>query len=133
MPVKGQMNKKREDSPKVSAQYLRDRDHQQVRGQFHFHEAKGSKLRFGYRKYKEDDVEYYTIEDNEIRFLPYMVVEHLNTTGWIIKHKHQVDKAGKPYQKEIRSTRRYSFENLDFLIGTDYETNKSIVEINEIG
>ena len=96
-----------------SAQYRKD--HELVKGQFHYREKPGGKLVFPYRKYKCDPNEIWTFIDDEVREIQFMIAVHLSTSGWIETHEYQLDKNGKKKQVVSTPTRRYSFENLDFI------------------
>jgi hypothetical protein len=52
--------------PKVNLRYQRDKDREQVKGIFRFHEVPGGSMSFVYKAYKEDQVERYDLFDGEI-------------------------------------------------------------------
>lgn len=93
------------------------RDHQMVRGIFRFHEVPGGVMTFVYKKYKGDEVLYYTLNDGQVYSLPLMVAKHLNKNCWYPVHAHETDDQGRfnnTYRIE-KKVRRCSFQSLEFV------------------
>lgn len=99
----------------VSHKSQRDKDRELVRGVFRYHEVPGGFLEFSFRKWKEDPIEYYKLDDGEICTLPYGVAKHLNTNLAYPIHSYVMDKDGKPIQSAKTMIRRCTFQSLDFI------------------
>ena len=95
--------------------FERERDHEVVRGIFRFHEVPGGEITFVYKKYKEDEVERFTMRDGEIYSIPLGVAKHLNKDCYHSVHAHAVDEYGKPIAKIGKKVQRCSFESLEFM------------------
>jgi hypothetical protein len=91
-----------------------DRDHQMVKGRFRFLEVPGGTLVFSFVKWKEDKIHRYSIQDEEIIELPYMVAKHLAQNVYTDVYTNQVDQDGRPITVATQKTHRTSFERLDF-------------------
>jgi hypothetical protein len=104
---------------KKSLKYLRDRDREMVRGIFRFYEVPGGTLSFSFRKYKEDDIENYTLQDETIYTLPRGVAHHLSNNIWYPEHQYKMDEHGKPQAMVMKKRRRCSFSPLDFMDAAD--------------
>lgn len=114
-------------APKKDLKYLRDRDREMVRGIFRFFEVPGGNMSFSFRKYKEDEVENFSLNDGEIYTLPRGVAHHLSNNCWYPEHQYKMDDSGKPTQVLTKKKRRCSFEPLDFL---DLETMNELAPVN---
>jgi len=112
-----------------SLQYQRDRDKQMVRGIFKFYEIPGGTLNFFYRKYKDEEVQEYTLVDGEQYTIPYGVAKHLNTEGWYPVHKYIKDDSGKYSTKIGRKIRRFGFHSLDFSGEDELQPQKDILTV----
>ena len=100
---------------KPNLRYQRDKDREKVKGIFKFYEIPNGELSFVYKKYKEDDVETYTLVDGNIYTLPLGVAKHLNTSGSYPVHEYLKDASGKSVVKVGQKVRRYGFQSLEFV------------------
>jgi len=100
---------------KKDLKYMRDRDSEMVRGIFRFFEVPGGNLSFSFRKYKEDEIQTYTLDDGCIYTIPRGVASHLSNNCWYPEHAYKMDKDGKPTIQVTKKKRRCSFEPLDFM------------------
>ena len=93
------------------------KDHEVVRGIFRFHEVPGGTMSFVYKKYKGDEVLFYTLNDGQICSLPLMVAKHLNKNCWYPVHDYELDEQGKFTNKYRiqKKVRRCSFQSLEFV------------------
>jgi len=103
------------NSVKKDLKYMRDRDREMVRGIFRFFEVPGGNMSFPFRKYKEDEVENFSLNDGEIYTLPRGVAHHLSNNCWYPEHAYKMDDHGKPSIQITKKKRRCSFEPLDFM------------------
>lgn len=112
---------------KANLKYQRDKDREKVKGIFKFYEVPGGSMSFVYKKYKEDDVESFTMVDGQIYEIPLGVAKHLNKNGWYPKHKHSVDMNGNPIIDVGSKVRRFGFQSLEFITEEDLtEEGKSV-------
>ena len=92
-------------------QKLRDADHRIVKGKFVSHEFKGGVLRFPFKKWRGDKVEWYTLKDGDMYEIPLMVARHLNDNccipEWEFSQLMNVD--GYLEKKIKRMDHRFSF------------------------
>lgn len=100
---------------KKDLKYMRDRDREMVRGIFRFFEVPGGNMAFSFRKYKEDEVESFSLNDGEIYILPRGVAHHLSNNCWYPEHAYKMDDHGKAVAQITKKKRRCSFEPLDFM------------------
>lgn len=100
---------------KKDLKYMRDRDREMVRGIFRFFEVPGGNMSFSFRKYKEDEVENFSLNDGDIYTLPRGVAHHLSNNCWYPEHAYKMDDHGKPTVQVTKKKRRCSFEPLDFM------------------
>lgn len=121
-----------------NARYLRDKDRELVRGKFHFHEVPGGTMSFSIKIHKDDQVENYTLVDQEIYSLPLGVAKHLNKNCWYPMYGHltggdagvhaglssMLYGASGQGMKITQKVRRCSFQSLEFV---------DIDEINPVG
>lgn len=103
--------------------YLRDRDREMVRGIFRYFECEGGIFKFPFKKYKEDEVENYTLVDGEIYTIPRGVAHHLSNNCWYPEHEFKMDENGRHAAKVTKKKRRCTFEPLDFM---------DIADLNEL-
>ena len=113
------MSVRKEKEVRPNLRYLRDKDAQMVRGKFIFHEVPGGVMSFSFRKWKEDNVENYTLTDGEITTLPLGVAKHLNQNCKYPIHSYAKDESGAPSQKVNQWVRRCSFQSLEFVEDED--------------
>jgi hypothetical protein len=91
-----------------------------VRGIFRNHEIPGTSVTFPFRKYKQDHVKEYTLQDGQVYELPRMVATHLNNNCQYTIHKHATDENGKPIAIVGTKIQRFSFYPTDFSdVGAD--------------
>jgi len=100
---------------KKDLKYMRDKDREMVRGIFRFFEVPGGTMAFSFRKYKEDEIETYTLNDGSIYTIPRGVAYHLSNNCWYPEHAYKMDEQGKPSMQVTKKKRRCSFEPLDFM------------------
>jgi len=103
--------------------YLRDRDREMVRGIFRFFEVPGGNLSFSFRKYREDEIETFSLNDGEIYTLPRGVAHHLSNNCWYPEHTYKMDEHGKQSMMVSKKRRRCTFEPLEFM---------DVSELNEL-
>jgi len=112
-----QTNPEAKNAPKTKKdlKYMRDKDREMVRGIFRFFEVPGGTMAFSFRKYKEDEIETYTLNDGSIYTVPRGVAHHLSNNCWYPEHAYKMDDQGKPSVQITKKKRRCSFEPLDFM------------------
>lgn len=110
---------KNASKPKKDLKYMRDKDREMVRGIFRFFEVPGGNMSFSFRKYKEDEIETYSLDDGNIYTIPRGVAHHLSNNCWYPEHAYKVDDNGKPTFQVTKKKRRCSFEPLDFMDASD--------------
>lgn len=93
----------------------RDKDREQVKGIFRFHEVPGGSLSFSILLHKGDALKNYTMQDNEVCTIPLGVAKHLNHNLWYPVHGYAQDENGKPLMKVTQKVRRCSFQSLQFM------------------
>lgn len=93
---------------------MREKDNRIVSGVFRYHDCRGGKLKFSFKKYEGDPVEPYEMVDGKKYDVPFMVAEHLNKNCNYPKHAHVLDANGNPIVHVGENVQRCSFENLDF-------------------
>lgn len=91
-----------------------ERDHQKIKGRFRFLEVPNGTLVFSFAKYKNDPIYRYTLQDNEIVELPYMVAKHLATNVYTSVFQNQLDENGRQIHVPASKIHRTSFERIDF-------------------
>lgn len=117
---------------KKSAEYLRDRDRQKVKGIFRFYEVPGGSMSFVFKKHKGDQIERYDMIDGEVYEVPLAVAKHLNSSVWYPIHAFLEDENGKPTQRVGQRVQRCGFQSLEFINDIDLvEPNqkKSIITV----
>jgi len=95
--------------------YQRDRDREMVRGIFRFYEVPGGTLSFSFRKYREDEIETYTLNDGEIYTIPRGVAHHLSNNCWYPEYNYKKDEGMNNVAMMTKKKRRCSFDPLDFM------------------
>jgi hypothetical protein len=103
---------------KPNYKYERDKDREQVKGIFRYYEVPGGTMSFSFKKWKEDDVENYTLRDGAVYTVPLGVAKHLNKNCWYPIHSHASNENGVAEQKVGQRVRRMGFSSLEF---TDIE------------
>lgn len=104
---------------KPNLKYMRDKDREMVRGMFRFFEVPGGTMSFPFRKYKEDEVENFTMVDGEIYTVPRGVAHHLSNNCWYPEHSYKQNEQGIPTAMVTKKKRRCTFEPLDFMDVSD--------------
>jgi len=98
----------------INLKALREKLREPVKGQFRYHESPGSTFKFSYgSKFKGIPIETYIIADNEVRYLPLEVAQHLNSCSYLIFDTFK-DANGKPISRIKKKERRVSFDSLSF-------------------
>lgn len=95
--------------------YQRDRDREMVRGIFRFYEVPGGNLSFSFRKYREDEIETYSLNDGEIYTIPRGVAHHLSNNCWYPEFAYKQDESMRNVAMMTKKKRRCSFDPLDFM------------------
>lgn len=117
----------------TSLKYQRDKDRQPVKGIFRFYEVPGGSMSFNFKKYKEDQVEKYTLVDGEVYTLPLGVAKHLTKNGNYPVHRHMKDDTGKVSMRIGQKVNRFGFESLEFMDIEDLPNKgDEIVLVDEI-
>jgi len=101
----------------------REKDQTKVKGIFRFYEVPGGRLKFTYKKYKEDGLQNYELVDNHQYELPLGVAKHLNKNGWYPEHQHLLDEAGNAKVALRRKVHRFGFQSLEFTDDEDLTTD----------
>lgn len=113
---------------KAKLKVNREKDREMVKGMFKFYEIPGGNLSFVYRKYTEDPVEKFSLNDGEVYTLPLGVAKHLNSSGWYPKHQYKNTEKG--YQVRIgEKIHRYGFQSLDFVDMEELYPQREIVTV----
>lgn len=114
----------------------RERDEKPVRGIFKFYDVPGGEIRFVYKKYKDEPVQTYVMQDDQIYTIPLGVAKHLSKNGWRPEHKHALDENGKPKEVISKKIHRFGFHSLDFVDDEDVnmgsQQESSIALVNSI-
>lgn len=95
--------------------YMRDRDREMVRGIFRFFEVPGGNMSFSFRKWKQDEIETFSLNDGDIYTIPRGVAHHLSNNCWYPEHAYKMDMNGGQHMQITKKKRRCSFEPLDFM------------------
>lgn len=101
--------------PAKDLKYMRDKDREMVRGIFRFFEVPGGNMSFSFRKYKEDEIETFSLNDGDIYTIPRGVAHHLSNNCWYPEHAYKMNEAGQHTMMVTKKKRRCSFEPLDFM------------------
>lgn len=119
---------------KLDLKSMRDRDNEPVRGIFRFYECEGGTMSFVFKKYKEDELESYTLVDGAIYTLPLRVAKHLNQNGWYPEYHYAPDIDGKPLAKIKHKIRRFGFQSLEFLDNHELDAlgNPDLVQVENV-
>lgn len=104
---------------KTNLRYQRDKDREKVRGQFVYYECPGGMLKFTTKLYKEDPLETWELQDQEVYSLPRGVAKHLVKNGWYPIHKFIELEKGESKTKIGQKVRRFGFNSLEFFDGED--------------
>jgi hypothetical protein len=96
-------------------QYMRDKDREKIKGRFKYYECPGGRMKFVFKKYKQDPIEKYDLMDGEITTLPLGVIKHLNKDCFYTIHKHATDKDGNAIQVIGQKIQRCEFIPMEFV------------------
>ncbi len=118
--------------PKPNYKYLRDKDREIVRGKFIFHEVPGGLMSFVFKKWKEDPVERFDLQDGEIYSLPLGVAVHLNKNCFIPIHAYATDENGRAIAKIGQKVRRCSFQSLEFVDIEDLTPDVGLITVENM-
>lgn len=111
--------KKEPAKQKPNLKFLRDKDRKMVRGKFIFHEVPNGRLSFSFRKWKEDPVERFDLDDGQVYTIPLGVARHLNTECKYPIHGFTMDENQKPKISVNQWIRRCSFQSMEFMDDED--------------
>ncbi len=125
-----QTNSKTKDQKKLAI-YNRDRDREKVKGMFKFYEVPGGTLSFVFKKYKEDQIEKYTLSDGQVYEIPLGVAKHLNKNGWYPVHHYKDEEGGKKIRIGEK-IHRFGFQSLDFTDMGEVAPEKELVTVERI-
>ncbi len=115
----GYTSKEEDTKKKMNLRYQRDKDREKVRGQFVYYECPGGTLEFSTKFYKEDPLETWKLQDQEVYSLPRGVAKHLVKNGWYPIHKFIQLEKGDSVTKIGQKIRRFGFNSLEFFDGED--------------
>ena len=104
-----------EAKPKVNLAYMRDKDRQQVKGIFRFHEVPGGGLEATLLLHRGDQLANYKMVDGQVATVPLGVAKHFNKNCAYPIHGYTQDENGKPLMKVTQMVRRCSFQSLEFM------------------
>jgi len=118
---------------KPNLRFQRDKDREKVKGIFKFYEVPGGQLSFSYKKYKEDQVETFTLMDGKVYTLPLGVAKHLNNNGSYPVHGYTKDETGAVSMKVGQKVRRFGFQSLEFVDVDEFVNEPSrIINVEKI-
>ena len=120
MTVQTEAKKPTQDKKK----YLRDKYREKVKGIFRFHEVPGGSMKFVYKEFKEDPVDFYEMKDGQIYEIPLGVAKHLNNNCWYPRHSYILNADGTPRMDVGKKINRCSFQSLQFTDESDMGFNQ---------
>lgn len=85
-----------------------------VKGTFKNLECPGGEIEFQFKKFPQDPLRVYTLEDGKNYDLPLCVAKHINNTCNIKQHEYVVDKLGNKTIDMNKGEQRYQFLSADF-------------------
>jgi len=101
---------------------LYKKESQRVKVRFRNLEMPGGKVSFPYRKYEQDPLMQYELEDGKDYELPVHLIKHLNNNVGQIEHKYLLDSSGRPTMTTQSRKRRFMLESLEFIDMQDLGT-----------
>lgn len=104
---------KKDAKEKLAKQYKEES--RIVKGVFKNLESPGGSVEFPYRKFPQDPIMIYKLEDGKTYDVPLAVARHINITCNEKKHRYVVDKDGNKTQDVQPSRQRYQFLSTDFM------------------
>lgn len=116
-----------EKAKKVNITYLRDKDREKVKGIFHNYETRGGSIKFPFRGYKGDPIEWYEFTDGQTYEIPLGVAKHLNKNCWVPSYEKMasdgtmrgVSGRNTGRMHVVRKVRRFGFQSLEFIPDED--------------
>lgn len=123
---------KKEVKQKNNLRYQRDKDREMVRGIFKFYEVPGGVMEFMFKKYKEDQLEKYSLVDGQIYTIPLGVAKHLNNNCWYPVHAYTTDESGRPSVKVGQKVKRCGFQSLEFVDIDELQPDKQLITVEHI-
>jgi hypothetical protein len=118
-------------------------DHQMVKGVFKNFQQKNNPIRFVFRKYGHDPIEWYPkdilgkkqyFQDGKTYEIPLMVANHLNNACYRPVQQNQLDPVtGKPIPEVMVGSKnhRFGFINTDFRPVAGWKDPSPIVTVNQ--
>lgn len=127
---------------KASLEHEYEMDHQMVKGVFKNYQQKNNPIRFPFRKYSKDAIEWYPknprdpsrahyFRDGETYEVPLMIANHLNNNCWRPIHENAQDERGNPLPDTIVGAKlqRFGFVNTDFRPVAGWKDPSPIVKV----
>ncbi len=118
-PIKDETQKKPLD--KKALTYQRDKDREKVKGIFRNFETRGGSIKFPFRGYKGDPIEWYELTDGKTYEIPLGVAKHLNKNCWVPEYQHLGDDTfrgairGTGKMSVLSKKKRFGFQSLEFI------------------
>jgi hypothetical protein len=111
------LNPETKNAPKAKKDftYLFQKDQEPVRGIFRFFEVPGGTMGFSYRKWKQEEVTNYSLEDGCIYTIPRGVAHHLVNNCWYPESAFKMNEQGIHNVIISKKKKRCNFESLDFM------------------
>lgn len=97
-----------------NTKFQHEKDHEKVRGIFKNYETPGGWFAFSFKKYKQDPVARYELQDNQIYELPRMVARHIANDLWYPVHQHFRLEDGGSEMRIGQKVHRAGFQSLEF-------------------
>lgn len=111
-----------EKTKKANINYLRDKDREMVKGIFRNFETRGGSIKFPFRGYKGDPIEWYEFTDGQTYSIPLGVAKHLNKNCWIPQYQHLnadtlkgVAGRNTGNMHMVTKVKRFGFQSLEFI------------------
>lgn len=133
-------------APEKSAlEHQYELDHQIVKGVFKNYQQKNNQVRFPFRKYLQDPIEWYPknpantgkpafFMDGQTYEIPLMVANHLNNDCFRPIHENAQDANGRPLPETIIGSKvhRFGFVNTDFRPVIGWKDPSPIVKVTSM-
>ena len=104
--------KKKEAKEKLDKQWKEES--KLVKGIFKNIECPGGKVEFQYKKFPQENIMVYSLEDGKEYELPLCVAKHINNNCAIVQHKYLVDPEGNKIIKPSGQEQRYQFISKEY-------------------
>lgn len=98
---------------------MRLRDRTLVRGKFHFQECPGGEVKFPYKRYGKDPMEWYRMVDGQVYTIPLGVAKHLTDNCWYPEYSYKKQDGSTDVQAVTKKIHRVSFQSMEF---SDYDS-----------